>query len=251
MRRLASAMRADMHELLVERPRWAHGARYPRAYVRNRSGDEPPVRESLSRSRYGEKRLSENFAPLLRFLRSNVGRPWAKVHSEMRRVLAPSNEVQRHVLLHVADFLFENVYESEGVLWAARKHRGPEPVRATTRSDVCYVHPRTGLLCIVERARRRPARSRPAPNPNVHELSPTQQLRRVGGIWYELTVAPFPPWPERATCVDVISRRRVRWETYSLYPELSDLWESGRYAVARRQVGRRELRAALARRPTR
>ena len=55
-------MRSDMHELLVERPRWAHRARYPRAFVRNRfAGSEPPAREALSRSRYGDKQLSENY----------------------------------------------------------------------------------------------------------------------------------------------------------------------------------------------
>lgn len=198
-------MRQDMHELLVERPRWAHAARYPRAFVRNRSAgardargasDDLPAREALSRSRYGDKQLSENFAPLVRFLRRNVGRPWAKVHSEMAQVLAPSNAVQRHVLVHVADFL---VVTS-------------------------------------------PARAKRPPNPNVHELSPTRQLRRINGLWYELECAPFPAWPDRARCVDVVSRRRVRWETYDLFPEMKDLWESGRYAIAKRQVGKRELR---------
>lgn len=243
-----------MHELLVERPRWAHGARYPRAFVRNHCAvrnrtdvmhDDLPAREALSRSRYGDKQLSENFAPLLRFLRRNVGRPWSKVHSEMANVLAPSNAVQRHVLVHVADFLATNVYESEGRLWAARARRGPEPLRPTTRSDTFYVHPRTKLLCVLPQARRKAPRGRHPANPNVRELSPTKQLRRLGGHWYALTVAPFPPAVLRPTCIDAISRRPVRWETYALHPELSDLWESGRYAVARRQVSKRELRELL------
>jgi hypothetical protein len=241
-------MRPDMHELLVERPRWAHGARYPRAYVRNRAGDDPPSREAMSRARYGDKQLSENFAPLVRFLRSNVGRPWVKVHAEMASVLAPSNAVQRHVLVHVADFLFTNVYESDGALWVMGRHGGPAPLRASTRVDLFYVDPRSRLLCVVPRARRKPwpARKRP-PNPNVRELSPTKQLRRLGGVWYELTVAPFPSWPERRRVVDVVSRRRVRWETYSLHPEMKDLWESGRYAVARRQISKHEIRTLLGR----
>lgn len=241
-------MRADMHELLVERPRWAHRARYPRAYVRNQSGgsgDDPPAREALSRSRYGDKRLSENFAPLLRFLRRNVGRSWATVHSEMAKVLAPSNAVQRHVLVHVADFLVTSVYESEGTLWGARLRRGPEPLRAMTRSDLFYVHPRSKLLCMIERAGRRPARARRPPNPNVREITPTKQLRRVGGVWYELIVAPLLAWPDRQKCVDVLARRRVRWETYHLHPEMKDLWESGRYTVATRQLSKREVRERL------
>jgi len=242
-------MRADMHELLVERPRWAHRARYPRAFVRNRaadrSGDDPPAREALSRARYGDKQLSENFAPLIRFLRSNVARPWAKVHSEMASVLAPSNAVQRHVLDHLADFLATNVYESDGVLWALRRRGEPEPLRARSNRDSFYVHPRTRLLCVIPRTKGRPARRRRLPNPNVLELSSTKQVRRVGGLWYELTVAPFPSYLERRTCIDVMSGHRVRWETYSLYPELEDLWESGRYTVARRQVSKRELRALM------
>ena len=235
-------MRSDMHELLVERPRWAHRARYPRAYVRNRfAGNEAPAREALSRSRYGDKQLSENFSPLIRFLRHNVGRPWSVVHSEMAKVLAPTNAVQRHVLVHVADFLAVSVYESEGLLWAARPRRGPEPLVGKTRSDTFYVHPRTKLLCLLPRLARK-SRSRRAPYPHVRELSPTRQLRRVGGVWYELTVAPFPAWPERGRCVDVLSRRRVDWATYDLYPDLADLWKSGRYTVASRQLAKREIR---------
>jgi hypothetical protein len=236
-------MRPDMHELLVERPRCAHQARYPRAWVRNRHRDDPPSREALSRKRYGEKDLSENFAPLIRFLRSNVGRPWPKVHSEMAKVLAPSNAIQRHVLVHLADFLRTNVYESEGTLWSASKHGGPAPLRATTRVDLFYVHPRTRLLCMIPRAKRKPsAPGRRPPDPHVRELSPTRQLRRLGGIWYELTVAPFPKWNERRLCVDVVSRRRVRWETYDLFPEMTSLWTSGRYAIGRRQISKREIR---------
>jgi len=34
----------------------------------------------------------------------------------------------------------------------------------------------------------------------------------------------------------------VRWETYDLHPDLSDLWESGRYTVAARQLAKREIR---------
>jgi hypothetical protein len=235
-------MRSDMHELLVERPRWAHRARYPRAFVRNRHpGDDAPTREALSRGRYGDKQLSENFAPLLRFLRRQVGRPWAVVHSEMAKVLAPSNAVQRHVLEHVADFLVTSVYESEGRLWAARRRRGPTPLVAGTQTDLFYVHPRSGLLCMLPRAPRNAPRGRRPPNPNVRELSPTRQLRRVSGGWYDLTVAPFPAYPDRSTCIDVMARRRVRWETYDLHPELKDLWMSGRYTVATRLLGKREI----------
>jgi hypothetical protein len=239
-------MRSDMHELLVERPRWAHAARYPRAFVRNRTGgrrhEDAPAREALSRSRYGDKDLSENFAPLVRFLRRNVGRPWARVHSEMAKVLAPSNAVQRHVLVHLEDFLATRVYESEGVLWAARTRRGPEPLLPRTRGDQFFVHPRTTLLCAVPRAARPPQRAGRVTPAHVREVSPTCQLRRVRGVWYELTVAPFPPWPDRAQCVDALTRRRVRWESYDLHPEIRDLWDSGRYATVARQLSKREIR---------
>lgn len=232
-------MRADMHELLVERPRWGHAARYPRGHLRKRRGDDPPAREALSRGRYGDKSLSENFAPLVRFLRTNVGRPWAKVHAEMASVLAPTNAVQRHVLDHLGDFLVTSVFERGGRLWGARRRRPPEPLEPRTGRDVFYVHPRTGLLCVV------PRRTRGRSNANVRELSSTKQLRRLHGLWYELTVAPFPPGVNRATCIDAITKRPVRWASHALYPELRDLWESGRYTIARRQVSKRELRQLL------
>lgn len=124
-------MRPDMHELLVERPRWGHQARYPRAYVRNRFGDDLPAREAMNRKRYGDKQLSEYFAPLVRFLRTNVGRPWSKVHSEMASVLAPSNAVQKHVLDHLADFLIRVTFERDGKIWGADRYGRPYP-RAST-----------------------------------------------------------------------------------------------------------------------
>lgn len=230
-------MRPDMHELLVERPRWGHQARYPRAYVRNRFGDDLPTREAMNRKRYGDKQLSEYFAPLVRFLRTNVGRPWSKVHSEMASVLAPSSAVQKHVLDHLADFLATRTFDRDGTLWATDRHGRPHPLVARPRRDTFFVHPRTGILSILPSL----ARKVPPANPNVLPLSPLTQLRRIGGLWFHLTLAARPPWSARKSAIDVLIGRPVEWTAFELYPEFQDIWRSGHYTVARRQIGKREL----------
>src|SRR4051812_3432156 len=102
-------MRPDMSKIIVERPRWGHQARYPRGRRENtfarelKSAETAPMRESMSMRRYNDKHLSENLAPLYRFLRGSVGRPWNKVWSELCEHVSPSNAVQKHILGHVFD----------------------------------------------------------------------------------------------------------------------------------------------------
>jgi hypothetical protein len=70
-----------MSKVIVERPRLKGGTpEYPRASLRDdwraRFEDAPPI-ESMGRG-YRTKQLNENLRPLMRFLRSNVGRRWKK-----------------------------------------------------------------------------------------------------------------------------------------------------------------------------
>lgn len=157
-------MRRDMFEVIIERPRWGHqgierkgrrGERTARAFER------APTK--LGMGRPGRtKQLNENLAPLRRFLRKHVGRPWGRVRSEMSAVLSMSSAVQKHVLDHVKDFVEENPVMIDGVPHAPIPFQGEyRRLGWWSRKPVFYVCPRTGLLRMVQPSRpKRPAPSR-------------------------------------------------------------------------------------------
>jgi hypothetical protein len=78
-----------MSKVIVERPRLRfplrNGSAYPRGHLENRWApdfENAPRIESMGGT-YREKWLNENLQPLVRFLRSHVGRRWDDVYSEI------------------------------------------------------------------------------------------------------------------------------------------------------------------------
>jgi hypothetical protein len=159
-------VRSDMFEVIIERPRygssWAtkkgrRGERTARAF------DRAPIKMGMGRSG-GTKQLNENLAPLVRFLRKSVGRPWNKVRSEMCEVLSMSSTVQKHVMDHVRDFVEQNPRMIDGVPHAPIAFGGAKgtyrPLSQFGRWRSFYVCPKTGLLCWAARPGRRKSRQR-------------------------------------------------------------------------------------------
>lgn len=141
-------MRRDMFEVIIERPRLGGGRSTDkrRGERTARAFDRAPNKMGMGRGSRS-KHLNENLAPLRRFLRRHIGKPWSKVHSEMCAVLSMSSAVQKHVLDHVKDFVEENPVMIDG-----RPHHpsasggGYWPLRWHERWPRFYVCPRTGLL---------------------------------------------------------------------------------------------------------
>ena len=122
-----------MFKLLVERPRY-HPPGGKTSGRPPRDPDDLPSREGMRR-RYkihAQKDLSDNLAPLRRYLMKQVGRPWNKVLSEICQTLRLDSAVQRHLRLHIQDFV-----SLEGPSWL-------RPL---------YVDSRTGLLRLNKRKR--------------------------------------------------------------------------------------------------
>jgi hypothetical protein len=151
-------MRADMFEVIIERPRggagWLkEGNRIDR--IRRRL-DEAPIFEPMLRG-WGTKHLNENLAPLVRFLRSRRGKPWNKVYSEMCERLRPTSAVQKHVLDHVRMMVEIHPIMKDGVphRWIASGRRGSHlvPIGDYSR-HAFYVCPKTGLFAEVPRKRK-------------------------------------------------------------------------------------------------
>jgi hypothetical protein len=236
-------MRHDMFELIIERPRGGSG-RSPKGRARQRARSHPdlaPSREPMSIGR-GSKWLNENLAPLKRFLLSQIGRPWDKVHAEICEHITMNSAVQKHVLDHVRQMV-----ELDVVMIDGRPHR-PNPIYPLggTRYEELYVCPRTGLLRLAPYVAP-PARKE---RPDVRRIDDHREARRIDGIWYLVTFAPLPQFPDTSTkaCFDVVLAVRLRdWRVLGSGGLLYRAYgRSDRYAVAKRQLSSKEIRAFAA-----
>src|SRR5712691_4295248 len=184
-------MREDMSHIIVERPRLGGGrTRKGRA----RPLEDLPKQEGIQRPhlRSGDwKMLNENLSPLRRYLERQVGRPWNKVYSEISRHLRADSTVQQHVRDHLRDFVAVKPRRQSGALYCTQ---GGKERRDRLWYQPLYVDPRDGLLKRTDRlpeaktARR--ARKRAPEAPDRIALAGDRELRRIDGLWYEVTLAP-------------------------------------------------------------
>jgi hypothetical protein len=237
-------MRSDMFEVIIERPRCGGGrgeGKGRRAEPRRQH--EAPIWEPVSRGR-GTKYLNENLAPLRRFLASRVGRPWDAVRSEICALLTMRSAVQKHVLDHVKEMVEVNT-----VLIDGRPHHpgGYHPHGSLIVADRWrgfYVCPRTGALRVAAERWRRPRED--GVNPDARRVDDLREARRIEGVWYLVTFAPVPALHrERAACRDVIlgasldAPGMLEWSGRLKKAH----GRSDRYAVEKRQLSTREIRA--------
>lgn len=148
-------MRSDMSEVIIERPRGGAGwgREWPRVSWRQLDVDDDGLRDGGPRQlRMGPRRrskwLSENLAPLRRFLHSCVGRPWNDVHSEICAHIAPSSAVQKHVLDHLYRYVERHPVMIDGLPHRPVASSGCGYVPLSGRRDAFYVCPETGLLLL-------------------------------------------------------------------------------------------------------
>jgi hypothetical protein len=143
-----------MHKVIVERPRRKGLGAYRRSRGgRRRELAELPGKEGIRKSyrnRGTDKELNENLAPLKRYLRKQIGRPWNSVYRDISAGLHTGSAVQQHVRDHIWDFVAEHVTLGErGAVLRPPGNRwfGSTPLRP----GALYIHPRTGLLLAVKR----------------------------------------------------------------------------------------------------
>ena len=182
-------MRDDMARVIVERPRIPA---FNNRKGRQRALEDLPTHEGLRRAqslRGDRKQLNENLAPLRRYLEGQVGRPWNKVYAEIAMRLRVDNTVQQHVRDHLRDFV--------AITPRRQIHDWRAPMCKGLWWQPLYVNPVTGLLCRTDRlpemkARQRAKRHRaPAPIEQI-QLAEDRGLRLIGGLWYEMKLAPLP-----------------------------------------------------------
>src|SRR5271166_3005552 len=154
-----------------------------------------------------DKILNENLSPLRRYLERQVGRPWDKVYAEIARRLRADNTVQQHVRHHLADFVAVKPRRRSGTLSILS---GAKKRYDWLWFEPLYVDPRDGLLKRTDRLREakaeRQARRPPPAPPDRIGLTADRELRRIEGLWFEVTLAPLPQ-PEYRAFREVRARR--------------------------------------------
>jgi hypothetical protein len=184
-------MRADMDKVIVERPRF--GSRMPsrkkgyRKYLQSVPIEDLPRNEPmLGRWRGRAKCLNEHLGPMRRFLRSNVGRPWNKVHQELCEHVSFDNAVQSHVLDHIYDYVHKHVEVEDRATVLSHQRRWGRG-RQLNVGDM-YVCPTTGILRVVCHDRRR------CPPTRICDGPSTQYLLREGA-WWKVCLRKWPDDP--------------------------------------------------------
>lgn len=182
-------MRKDMSKVIVERPRKYNKDNKGtfRNKLKEEKEDEETIRSSMKIRNGCTKELDENLNPLIRFLRSNVGKQWNSVYSDICKNIRPTNEVQRHVLQHVkwevetGCFTDENgiVLKSNGELFNPYSYR-----------DSFYVD-QSGILKLYSRQSFK-KRHIPYHNP-VNDLIPKEKelefFYKIDKFWYEVKLS--------------------------------------------------------------
>jgi hypothetical protein len=147
-------MRDDMSKVVTERPRRGHGnkskktsGRLIRGYDPDREYDEP-TRLPIARYRqygYEAKEFSDLINPLKRYLRTCVGKPWRKVHSELSLKLDRRSLSGRHIWGHVLSEIETDCHIGDDGRAYSNERRylgrtGERPIVGL------YVHPSSGLV---------------------------------------------------------------------------------------------------------
>jgi hypothetical protein len=232
-------MRSDMKKVVVERPRGQSyvpnrkfGARL--RYIPGHDYEEQPKRVGISASYrgygYSAKWLRDLLGPLDRFLRTNVGRPWNEVYSEICSTL-DKREITGHHLISHLEVETHCFIGSNGKVCHLRwgNHE--------TGVEEFYVHPLTGLLCYAERPNRRELKRQRLLAEEVTWLVINDETayRKHEGIWYRVKYKRvFAGW----------RRRTPPLKVYDIFYKQEVPLDWGWYAVAteKKQCNRDELK---------
>jgi hypothetical protein len=141
--------------------------------------------------------------PILRFLRSRVGKNWNDVYSEICRVfsngvrgnhcgyLSAGQLIERHVNTHT--------YVEDGEI-CFNTDWGTAGLRINDTVDELYVHPITGVLCVSNTretwkaaSRRRAAERRAEEAKTRVVINKTRQFQKIGDVWFRVELTDDIP----------------------------------------------------------
>jgi hypothetical protein len=235
-------MRPDMQEIIIDRPR--RGSRYKyKDFRRSERGHQRGMKRPYG---YDRKSQTDVLGPLERFLKSNVGRPWNKVWSEVCQQADSRTVVGSHLRDHVLYFV--NLYvriDNDGVYSTGGMggYHSRFPL-----VDTFYVHPNTGLLCYIRKGK--PKWSQPESKiVRYHGL----EFYKHNDVWYEIETHPINKKDPSMIFYDSNRRQHYNRDVFGYI--ISDyIWPASGvdscfkaygekvYATVKRQIGKRMIR---------
>ena len=257
-------MRSDMAEVIIERPRkLGHDAirrQHKKTGLRIRNYDpdneydDLPTRLSSSRHKqYGRaaKYMDDLYGPIHRYFRSNVGRPWDQVWSEICEHLDRRNLAKNHLFEHFGCYVETDSFLGEdGEVYVYLY--GNRVIKATeiNRRDTFYVHPTTKLLCWSDdrphkQAERAAKKAKEKAKKSWYvRISEGRYYVKFNGIWYIAEMEHFysdyrwykdesGDWCERELTPE-------EKNTLIIDDEYGYRWR----VLSKRQCGKKELKAA-------
>lgn len=199
--------------------------------------DDLPTREKMSAGWRERKESRDRRTPLLRYLRSQVGRPWNDIYSEICRNVRRDCYARHRILdLTLTLDVQVNVVMVDGV-----PHESDG--RKVYYGDF-WVHPETGQLMAPQGRPR--YRFRPRHKFAQVPVSAMRKYVNIDGLWFIVSFASLPA-DVNEPVFDVVFKEeltedkhgRRRWRCRAE-------WGSEIYAVSKRQIGKREIRHVLA-----
>ena len=205
------------------------------------------------------KWLNENLAPLRRYLERQVNRPWDKVWSDICENLSTASTVQQHVRDHIVDFVGVHSFVKDGVVFVAPPRHGALQPLAESHYRL-YVDPRSGLLRKNKhykswQAKHRETQAAAAKHraTRMREISPGVQAHKLDdNCWWEIRLAPIP------TRITSYAAPLGETRYFTVFDAYTDVVKAAKlsklpigelygkpdvYAVAKRQLSRKEITA--------
>ncbi len=243
-------MREDMFKVIVERPRWGrkYAAKSKLRYDKYPDRKHATGRRLVLEHRGYTKDLNENLAPLKRYLKKQVGRPWSKVYAEISEHLDASSTVKQHVRDHLTDFVLVKVSVARDGSYMAASHWGGPQSPDRWWAEL-YVDPKDGLIKRTDKLCRklglthyrdklRADRKRRAKglrhDHNLRRLSETRFLVKLKGCWFQVDT-DHPPADSYGR---ELSGRDLVQAIIACAPDAAFTWR----ILSKRQLGKKELR---------
>lgn len=245
-------MRNDFTSVIVERARYGRSrvhpkaARFPLNSLRGLMLDddsdsldfnESDTHQSMNAPwRHNRKEKRIHLAPLRRYLRAQVGRPWNDVYSDVchtfQGVVSNGDRLTNYIDWDVE--LNVRVRESDGELITERGY--------SLGGNTLYVHPETGILTLSPTKPRR--RWKNKPRFEMVTIDNDHKLVNIDGLWFVVTLATIPGDEVSERPFDVVLGRAVFADDikYAWGNEFYRSWGPGLYACHKRQANSREIR---------
>ncbi|MEM8638225.1 MAG: hypothetical protein AAGG51_05410 [Cyanobacteria bacterium P01_G01_bin.54] len=228
-----------LREVVIERPRGGMrmslkkvtGYKKRLYQLTQEAMEDGLLRPYLLKPRNKSKWLSDHLGPLRKFLRSHLGQPWDDVYSEICQKLDTKTLLGQHVLSHLWDYVERHVEIIDGIPHGKSEWHVYQPLESYWR-DQFYVHPETGLLCVVPRT---PHEQKPKQERDWLDVDDHHEYRKIKEIWYLVTFAEFPP-PPTLWVWDTVQGVRVTRQK-PRYPGDRQI-----YAAHKKQCNKKEIR---------